>query len=220
MTYQVTMLGVDGIVIASDRRQLIDPHPAGFDGCYMPNDFTKVFIDPTGRFAWAFAGGKAGFVAAQYLRQEFAKSVVEPDARKILQDCCDRAAMVGDPHTANSVILADGENRCVIHAVIEERVAGTSDVLSGICFTGQSSNRASVIPSLYYSSNMTVAQLARLAAYAVVTAGKVDSLYIGGLDVVAYRSRTGRFQALPLADMEREAVALDDGIKALISGEL
>ncbi len=45
-----------------------------------------------------------------------------------------------------------------------------------------------------YSADMSVAQLSRLAAYAVVMAGEMDPLCVAGLDMAIYRDSLGRFE--------------------------
>jgi hypothetical protein len=68
MTYQLVLCGKDGVVLASDRRELresggIEQYGHGFSA----NMLCKIRIDKTGQYAWMFSGGELGPFAAKYI---------------------------------------------------------------------------------------------------------------------------------------------------------
>jgi hypothetical protein len=92
MTYQVTMCGNDGVVVASDRCEVWTDQ----DGRKIKttNKVKKLFIDSMGEVAWTFSGGYLSSVTAHYLKNAIEKQGAgknEEDVKKAIQDCAERA---------------------------------------------------------------------------------------------------------------------------------
>jgi hypothetical protein len=217
MTFQITMCGSDGIVMASDKLENFDPASQSDDGIYGKNEVTKIKIDPTGRFAWCFAGSRCAYLAATHIERALENGPPNFAADKLVVECCDRAANALPTGPTDTIVLADAKDMRIMRASLLHQQPTVIEPDKDRFFSGLSSNRASVMPSRYYSRKMNVAQLQRLAAYAVLRAGESDSAFIAGLDVFSYRESVGRFVQLPLAEMEQAAANLDSGIRKLIT---
>src|ERR1700730_377198 len=89
VTYQITMRGSDGIVIVSDQRELLVPKSADQGDGGVTNMVNKIRFDPTGRFAWVFAGGKPSILAASYLERAFETGIADAALERTLRDCGD-----------------------------------------------------------------------------------------------------------------------------------
>ena len=70
VTYQIGMRGRDGVVLASDRRELLLVGPGDFGSGPATNFINKIRFDNVSLVAWAFAGGEISPIAAGYLEQE------------------------------------------------------------------------------------------------------------------------------------------------------
>src|SRR5215467_13700446 len=113
------MRGRDGIVMASDRREWLSPQQlAGDEGSgSATNMLTKIRLDSSGQFAWAFAGGKNSHFAASCLEREFEKGIPDDALERTLRDCCDRGWKQDLPGPSSStVILVDGANKNIWRA--------------------------------------------------------------------------------------------------------
>lgn len=214
MTYQITMRGRDGMVMASDQRELLLPKPAEGEGS-VPNMVRKIRFDSTRRFAWAFAGGKASLLAAGYLERKFETSIADADLERTLRDCGDLGWENGGP-SDSTVVLADAKNKTIFRATLAHEGTVVLQMEDGRCFTGQSYSKASFLPVRFYSQEMSVDNLAILASYTVLMAAEGDPVMIGGLDVAIYRDSTGKFEFADSASCRAEAQKLDIGIRKAI----
>jgi hypothetical protein len=203
MTYQVTMCGHDGTVMASDQREYLSPQsPSQGEGA-VTNLIPKIKIDPTRRFAWAFAGGKPSYLAAGYLEREFENGVADSDLERTMRTCGDLGWDEGNDGPSDStVILADGKSKNILRANLAHR-SQVYKIVGGKCFTGQNYSKASFFPMRFHSPKMSVTQLASLAAFAVVMAGELDRLMVDGLDFADSR------------DYYQQAMKLDGDIRRL-----
>jgi 20S proteasome alpha/beta subunit len=218
VTYQITMRGHDGIVMASDQRELLAPESPEEGEGTVTNMVPKITIDPTRRFAWAFAGGEPSFIAAGYLEREFENGVADADLERTLRDCGDRGwdAGASGPHKS-TVVFADGKNKKILRATLGHKCTRVLPMLDGKCFAGQSYSKASFFPMRFYSPEMSVAQLARLAAFAVVMAGEMDPLCVAGLDVAIYRDSANQFEFVDSRDYRQQAMKLEGDIRSLFA---
>ena len=73
MTYQVAFEAKDGMVIASDKRELLAPSTGDEGDGPTINSLTKILISPSVRFAWAYAGGEISPFAANNVKTEVQK---------------------------------------------------------------------------------------------------------------------------------------------------
>ena len=71
-TYQVTQVGLDGMVVASDRCEAW--RNSGGRGSTTQTRTRKIFISRDKSFAWTFSGGLLSGIAAEYLRQKDLKN--------------------------------------------------------------------------------------------------------------------------------------------------
>jgi 20S proteasome alpha/beta subunit len=216
VTYQLILCGHDGVVLASDRREMRSPGPGDEGDGPAANMVQKIRIDPTGQFAWAFSGGETSIVAAGLLERECeASDLTSENVERKLKNCGDRSwSAARGPNTGSEVILVDGRTQQIFRARLSPMTT-IDRVLEGRCIAGQSFSKASLFPQRYYSPKMSVDQLAVLAGYTVITAHKMDTVAVDGLDLVIYRNSVGRFEfANP--DLYREtAVEIDQEISAL-----
>lgn len=216
MTYQVTMCGVDGMVMASDQREYLAPEsPAQGEGV-VTNSVRKITIDPTGRSAWAFAGGRPSLLAAGCLEREFENGVADAELERILKTCGDQGWEAGaiGAHIS-TIVLADGKSKNMLRATLAHRSTRVEQMAGGRCFTGQNFSKASFFPMRFYSPQMSVTQLARLAAFTVLMAGEMDSLCVGGLDIAIYRDSVGKFEFADSRDYSQQAPKLESDIRSL-----
>lgn len=218
MTYQITMRGSDGMVLASDKRELLLPQtPEEGEGA-VTNMLNKIRIDSTGRFAWAFAGAKPSLLASSYLERELENGIADRDVERVLRDCGDRGWEHGAAGPSNSsVVLADGKSKSIFRATLAHKATMVIKIDDGRCFTGQNYAKASFFPLRFYSSEMSVEQLARLAAYAVLMAGEMDPLCVSGLDMAVYSDSTGRFEFADRTMCAQEVLNLDAAIRHLFT---
>jgi hypothetical protein len=110
-----------------------------------------------------------------------------------------------------TIVLACGPSKNILRSDMARTGASLcySPVISGHDF-----NLAAFIPQYIYSSDMTVDQLADLAAYSIFSAHDLDSKMVNGCDVFIYRDSVGKFEPLKAEDIERRVVALAGRLKA------
>lgn len=196
MTYQLVLSGRDGMVIASDQKEILAPRSNEEGEGYKPNLVTKIRIDPSRKFAWAFAGKTLSATTSGYIERtlESMPTNLEADIDKILRDSCDRAwkENATGPDNESTVILADGPRKRILRARISPMTV-IEPIMGGKCFGGQAFNAASFIPRRFYSPQMTVAELACMAAYTLREAHEADTVCVDGLDIAIYKDETARF---------------------------
>jgi hypothetical protein len=178
----------------------------------------KIRLDQSGRFAWAFAGAKPSLFEASLLERRFENGVLDNEIERALRDCGDEGWERGaaGPNDS-SVILVDGKTRRMLRATLASKSSMVLQIEEGRCFTGQHYSKASFFPLRYYSPDMSVDQLAELAAYAVVMAGKMDSLIVAGLDIAIYRDSVGRFEFADTQVYSQRAMKVDGEIRRLFT---
>lgn len=215
MTYQIIAQGHDGIVIASDQSELKVPRAGEGEGA-VNNMLTKILIDPSGRFAWCFAGAKPSLLAASYLERELERGLEGRDLKRVLRDCGDDGWANGAAGPSEStVVLVDGQTKTLLRATLAHKATMVSEMADGLCFAGQHFSKASFIPYRFYSKTMSVEQLAIMSTYSVLVAGKIDPLLIGGLDVVIYRDSVGRFEFANRESYTEQAKQIDSKMREL-----
>ncbi|MGC1416891.1 MAG: hypothetical protein WA817_16515 [Candidatus Acidiferrum sp.] len=214
MTYQLTLRGHNGILLASDRREGSFPASSAQGEGSFHNMIPKIRLDPTRRFAWMFAGADVSVLAANYLERVFERGIPDGALERSLRDCCDLAWANGPSGLSggSTIVLADGEKRNILRA----KIMPVSEVLlieEGRCFSGQSYSKASFFPHHFYASDMSVEQLAAMAAYTVQMAGEMDSLLIGGIDLAMYRKSVGHFEFADYGLLKECSTKIDEEIR-------
>ncbi len=201
MTYQIVMCGKEGLVVASDKRELresggIDQVGHGFSA----NMLSKIYINSAHSLAWAFAGGEISRIAAAYLDDAFNNASSDLSIEEVKQTIvqCGNSAWkdyARGPQQA-VVTLVIGPTRTILRATITPTTV--VDELSGThpVFAGQAHSQASLLPTRFYSRDMTIPELAFLAGCTIRMAHEADPQIIDGLDIAAYRDATKSFELL------------------------
>lgn len=214
VTYQVAMRGSDGIVIASDRQEL---HEGG-----STDEIVKIQVDPSGQYAWAFAGRQISSLVASSLRRDFADGTLHSgsDIAKAIREFAtavlpDKAF---DEPTRSTILWVDGAANKVCRAeLLPKDLTIFSDTESDKCITGQIASMASLFPEHFYASEMAVDRIALLAAYTIWLAHKADPLCVKGLDIAVYRNLdpNPRFQFLNGEEYLQKAESIHKYIQAV-----
>ena len=114
------MCGRDGALIASDTREYRAPGEEEHGHGVAVNMVTKIRIDPTGQYAWAYAGGEITPVAADYLAQAFqgGRSFSDSELDSELRSCGDRAwnNFASGPNPHSTIALLHGPSRRIVRA--------------------------------------------------------------------------------------------------------
>jgi hypothetical protein len=186
------------MVLASDQREYLVCENLETEMGRMTNK-----IRQSGRFAWAHWGGSLGPVFASFIEP----LLVEPETvqdrhiKGILSKCAVDAYEFGIRNpTGNTVpsyiVFACGNTRKIYEVTISDPAIIREFGEDCACITGFAANVASFLPKHFYSESMSVEQLSRLATYSIVQASKIDSKFIGGLDLTIYRddSKVWEFQ--------------------------
>jgi hypothetical protein len=209
------------MVIASDRREVTFPPDRNSGSGVKRNMVPKLFIDPSGQFAWAYAGTRIARQAAKYLHKSLKNShpqEIEEELAKCGNEAWANCAISDVPPDSETVLLTSASKNIFRASVSKESdITEFSD--EGYCLAGQTYNLASLIPEMAYSKSLAVDRLIPLAAYMLYTANRVDSLMIAGADIAVYRDKDKRFTLLDNATVGRAAKHLDSGINAFFSGK-
>lgn len=222
MTYQLVLCAKDGCVIASDRREYLErDFRLGENGSGAKiNNLNKIRIDPTGRYAWAFAGGRAGRDAAGMMVRRLEEGPAERDfefMRQLLCKCGDEAhENVGiQPNPSNpspTVILVDGKTNKIIRAQISKPT--TFEPMHGdFVDAGLTFSTASLFPQ-QFRQGMPLEQLATLAAYTIWLAGKLEPSLVEGLDIAIYRPVDGGFKFADSEEYLEKAAGVHEKVRA------
>jgi hypothetical protein len=197
VTYQVGFRARDGMVIASDQRELLEPGAGDEGSGSKTNMVRKIQIDPTGRFAWCYAGGEISPYAASNVRHELALRATISDAeiKQLLEDCGNRSWQFARGPSTATLLLFDGEMKKVWRAKISPMTL-VEHLEGGFYFAGIAYSNASFFPRHYYSQDMSLSELSTLAAYTVKMAHVMDPLCVAGLDIASYSDSIGKFEFL------------------------
>ncbi len=195
MTYQLALAGRDGIVLASDR---CERHVSNTDHA-AKNMVGKIFIDHTSKYAWACSGSEAAPFFADYVLKgikALGETFSEDDALRAFEESS--LAFVEEyaqKHARGpwgcSLLFICGPTKRIFK---RKHIPPRQEVYEGRCVAGAESNLAAFLPSRFYSSTMSVDELAWLAAYSVRAAHDLDNGMIDGLDIAVYRDSTRKFQ--------------------------
>ena len=194
MTYQITLKGIDGMVMARDRLEVEDsggefPYPT-------KSHLTKISVSNDGRFAWSFYGDHMASCVAAKLNEEL---IPESTGSVWLRDASIRAEIKGMEDWATNggsgtrlphgFVLADRQTNGIYKSVLDKRGLSIRD--DNYLFTGQDRNAAALIVERFYDPSMTVDELVILAAYSVHVAHYVSPNFVNGLDIAACRDGSG-----------------------------
>ena len=195
MTYQITLKGVDGMVMASDRLEVEDSR-----GAYAyptKSHFSKISTSRDGRFAWAFYGDHlASCVADRFggelsLPGDYGANWLREASLRAEENGMAGWAVNGGSGTQlpHGLVLADGHAKAIYKSVLDRR--GVNVRNDNYLFTGQDRNAAALLVERFYDPLMTVDELAVLAAYSIRVAHDVSPNCVDGLDIAVFRNDGG-----------------------------
>jgi 20S proteasome alpha/beta subunit len=217
VTYQVTLLGRDGVVLASDRREVFE----GTEGTGQAfNMIRKITLDPSGRYAWQFSGGEVGRVASSYLRQRFEEGLPDDQVEDAIRNVGPLAwGDVARGPQFSFLVLAHGPSRKILRSQVLPG-PDVREIMEPKCITGQTNSLASFIIERFFAPSMSVEELAALATYAVRQASELNPMQIDGLDVAIYRDSTGRFELSDSDAYWRRASEIDSAVRASVTAAI
>jgi hypothetical protein len=217
LTYQVGFRATDGLVIASDQRELLEIGPGDEGTGSKTNMVRKIQIDHKGRFAWCYAGGEIGPYAVANVGHALntGDSTTDSEIKLMLEDCGNRSwDHARGPNSGSTLLLLDGQAKTIWRAKLS-RMTIVEQLEGGVYFAGQYYSNSSFFPRHFYATDMTVSELSMMAAYAVKMAHVMDPLCVAGLDIAAYLDVTGKFEFLDGDAYGKEANILDGEIGKL-----
>lgn len=200
VTYQITMCGSDGVVMASDRREILKANTASVPTL---NNVNKIRILADGNYALAYSGNRLAQAFTKHVVRAFQARVPssDQDARTILEQCSAPAIQEWREYQAAGqegeaiVVMASGSTKRIFRcSVVPTAEAETME--GGICITGQTGNWAAFLPHRYYRHfrSSSVNEVACLAACSILMASQFDPLAVDGLDIAIYRDAERRFR--------------------------
>ncbi len=176
MTLQVGMVGIDGVVVVGDTWQHVEPQNKSWYGYHA----SKLRVSDSGRIAVACARDMdtSTRIAEEIFRRLTGNS--EGRASEFL-DLGTQAANGRDSECL--IVFADPEPSLYLFLCDKNGNRRCEEVYS--CFSiGDAGNSAIFWAMHFYSRTLSVSQLTRLAALVVISAGKLNSGSIGGLEVM------------------------------------
>jgi hypothetical protein len=212
MTYQVAFRGKDGMVIASDTCEWQEGG--------SKRKIRKISVDPTGKFAWAYAGRQFSSLVASHLSERFATGAVTSamDVENEIKESSTALLpeILYDEKPRSTITWIDGKALKAYRTELLSKNLSISHEGS-IWTAGFTSQFASLIPERFFDASMTVDQLAGLAAYTIWMANKIEPTLIDGLDIAIYRNSTERFEFLDSAEYWQKAEVMDTKIRDCLS---
>lgn len=218
MTYQLVLCGCDGLVIASDKRELRESGaPGDFGHGFSTNMLSKIRLRNTPPIAWMFAGGEVSRYAAGYLEQTFQDwhDYSIEGIKKAMIECGNSAwkNSARGPNPNSNVLLVEGSTRTILRAAISPQTFVEEIKKEEPVFGGQSHSVASLLPMRFYSKDLNISQLAVLAGCSVRMASDVDHFIIDGLDIAAYSDASGKFEFLDSGYYWQRVDEMDQAIR-------
>lgn len=217
MTYQLSMVGSDGVVVASDRCEVWGEGPGSLSR--TSTRLCKIYLSPDMKFAWTFSGSYISNVAAVYLRDYL------HDGQMNLTDDTAEACLrrVGDDAASNFpalnatingvVVLTSGESGLIFRASISRHTV-CQRVDNGKFISGATQNLAGFLPEQFYKRTRRVDELIVLASYAVWAAKELEPSYIDGLDIAVFRN--GSFGFVDASPYWQQAEVMNKKLEQLI----
>jgi hypothetical protein len=214
------MCGKDGVVLASDQSERRVNHD---DSVATQNLVTKIRIDDTRKFAWAYAGGMVAPIFSNHFGQAMKSQTHQlsyRDAVNKLADSVMPAYEEWHPNAAGPsgytcVTLACGAAKKIFRNMFS-RMGEAEEMQGGWCVAGSEFNVASFLPRRLHSPELSVEQLVCLAAYSIRAAHDFDSAFVNGLDIAVYRDSVGRFEFVDSIFYWNEIEKFDAGLRQAI----
>ena len=215
MTFQVGLVGSDGVVIASDRR-IIDYGGEGSRGLSLGTKFMH-----SSSVVCCWSGGYPAIDAAKYIREVQWTDVHERDRGEKLRDCGNRAWSDGNygtrsPQGAHTILAAFPDHGSLWELDVGIR-SGTTPVLDKKMH-GDHDNTARHLVNHYFRAAQKIEHLALLAAHVVLMAGRENKTYVDGLEVVILPRGASALFLSP--EQETQLEALSDSVHIELSKQL
>lgn len=206
MTLEACFIGSDGIVLASDQRRL--DWGGGADWSALT---PKIYIDPSGAFAWCGAGDQRVIDACERI---FDSISAAPQAFAIptipLRKLC------------NDMAVYEGKRQLLFASAIEG-MAWMGSMSSPVevkeilnkWIIGDTGNTARYFPERYLPKEKTpVNKLLLLAAHTILMGSKCNPMLVEGLEIAV--SAGGSFQRLTdseISNLTLRSARLDESIR-------
>ena len=176
MTLQVGLVGTDGVVIVGDTWQYVEPQNKSWYGYHA----SKLRVSDSRRIAVACARDMD--TSTRIAEEIFLR--LSGDSRDRSREILDIGTRVANGHDSECLIaFADPAPSLYLFLCDKNGNLRCEEVYS--CFSiGDAGNPAVFWAMHFYSRTLSVCQLTRLAALVVVSAGKLNSGSIGGLEVM------------------------------------
>ena len=221
VTYQVAFRGKDGIVLASDRKELREKGPGDEGTGPTTHLIKKLSIDPSGRFAWAYAGGETSPVAAKFIGLQL-KSMTDFTDKSIdqmLEASGTESWIAARGPNQSTILFIDGATKKIRRVKLYPDNKTVIDIIEdGRCVNGQTYNLASFWSQAGYSKRLGLNRLVPLSAYMLFIANKMSPECIEGADIAVFRYAVRKFEFLSSGAIRKAASEMDKDIRKLISG--
>jgi hypothetical protein len=176
MTLQVGMVGIDGVVIVGDTWRYVEPQHKSWSGYHA----SKLRVGDSSRIAVACARDMD--TSTRIAEEIFLRLAGDSSDRS--REILDIGTRVASGHDSECLIaFADPVPSLYLFLCDKNGNRRCEEVYS--CFSiGDAGNSAIFWAMHFYSRTLSVRQLTRLAALVVVSAGKLNSGSIGGLEIM------------------------------------
>jgi 20S proteasome alpha/beta subunit len=195
MTFQVGMVGTDGVLLASDTRMLRQ------EGCRTSSEIRKIcqLEHP------AMACCAAGDDHTMHIRDQFLslrrKDRSTPTNELLAQGANERWKFLygdrsGQPfqHSKGSILVAEYSRNIPELWMLEFGESHFVAFVGDKILSGDAISPAAFFIERYYRSTAKISELLPLAAHAILMAARLNPTGVGGLEIVV--GRDGQFQKL------------------------
>ncbi len=196
MTFQLGLVGKDGVVLASDRRALAFWADTGG---MASSSVSKIVTNERARFAYCFWGDMLAARAATLVGQELEKG--SPANESVLKSCIDQVLDEREKieQEADLACLRGGGILLVVvrddkpelwrldvlkHTDSVRRAAQ----VDGKIVAGDAINQANFFVERYFRRSAPISELLALATHTILMAGELNPTCVSGVDLVACTS--------------------------------
>jgi hypothetical protein len=231
MTLQIGFVARDGFLIASDRRTVSGFGLPDNPGVRTPKIRTggtrKIFVSEVSGLVCAFSGSDMSHdIAEKLISSTPSRIQTHSEIRTHLQRSEEFARALGQEPRGEMIIAGipdASENTDKLWRIFFRNAPGYTATIMPIypkLFGGDESNSAVFLGERYCDPSKTVEESQLLAAHVILEGSKVNSLSVGGLDIlVAKDGEKPRFlNTVELTDLERRSGDVHDGLKKLFNG--
>lgn len=186
LTFQVVLIGSDGLIVGSDRRQVYSsPGTPDEHGALQPDEISKFVHSKNGRVICAFAGGPFSFAAADAIASlpDLLESADDLEWRNAVKEACYRIERPAQSRDEITIVRANDLER----VLLLNRFNRHDDTITQISRHVSTGNNA--LPARFlldhFWEKRPIAQLEKLALLTLVSAAKESKGGIGeGFDLM------------------------------------